>query len=509
MRRREFIKQADLAAAGALLGSQRLQSASTQQGKRGESPEIKNIVLFFVDQQRWDCLGCTGNPVVRTPHIDRLASTGIRFNHAYTPAPVCTPARTSLQTGLWPHNHKLIFNTARSNTRGGREDPEPETLFFSHVLKEEGWRLAHVGKWHIGTDKHKPSEHGYDDLPYYPGYGYPAKHSHYGAYLKAQGVDGFRLLEEKRDPTGYRSYSGLQEGLQAASIPAYLASQTIEVIEQYSAGSDNFFISCNFWGPHAPYNITRKHYEMYRDADIAPWPNFDCDLSDKPGIITRYGEYWKTGWFTRENLPELIGQYYGYISLIDEEIGRVMKALEDAGKLESTLIVFSADHGSSVGSYRFWDKGFGMYDAITRIPMIFSHPSLQPGTSDAFVTLLDLAPTFLECVGYQVPEAMEGTSLVPILNGQATTVREDYLVTEHHGHQLPFWQRMVRTRHGKYIYNPMSRDEYYDLDADPWETKNIIGTVSRSELNRCREILIQWMKETGDPLHFWAEPMLV
>ena len=247
---------------------------------------------------------------------------------------------------------------------------------------------------------------------------------------------------------------------------------------------------------------------MYRGRNIQTWPNFGCDLSDKPGVITRYGEYWKTGWFNRKDLSDMIGEYYGYISLIDEEVGRVLKALEDAGELDETLIVYSADHGSSVGSYQFWDKGFGMYDCITRIPMIISHPSLKPGVSDAFVTLLDLAPTFLDVAGCTIPGQMEGTSLVPVMTGATKSVRDEYIITEHHGHQMPFWQRMVRTPTFKYIYNPMSRDEYYDLEADPWETKNVIDRADRKKLAWSKDVLLQWMKDTKDPSHFWAEPML-
>ena len=512
MKRREFIKKVDLVGTGALLGGNRVLASETKgSGRSGKSGELKNILLLFVDQQRQDCIGCYGNSVVQTPNLDRLAENGIRFSNAYTTAPVCSPARTCVQTGLLAHNHKIIFNTGTrvnpNRTGAGAQNPLSGTKFFSHILKDKGLQLAHIGKWHIGTEISKPSAHGYDELPFYPGYGYPSNHPHYVDYLKKQGVSGFNILQERRDPTGYRVYSSLQEGPQSASIPAYLASQTVDVINRYTQNDAPFYVACNFWGPHAPYRITKKHLEMYRDAKIDPWPNFDCDLSDKPGVITRYGEYWKTEWFTRENLPEMIGEYYGYISLIDEEIGRILKALEDTGELERTLIVYSADHGSAVGSYRYWDKGFGMYDCITRIPMIVSHPSIKPAVSDAFVTLCDLAPTFLEAAGCEVHE-MDGDSLMPIIKGAQTTIRENHIVTEHFGHQQTFWQRMVRTQSTKYIYNPTSRDEFYDLETDPWETRNIINTIDSKTLARHREILMQWMKDTNDPLRRWAEPMI-
>jgi len=505
MKRRDFHKRAGMAGAGAMLTG----NAAAAQGNAGGLGKIKNILVLMVDQQRIDSIGCYGNDVVKTPNLDRLAKNGIRFNNTYTPSPVCTAARASFQSGMWPHKHRMIFNTGNAQTKGGVDDPLPGTRFFSETLVEENWNCAHVGKWHIGRKNNKPEHYGYDkSLTYYPGYGYPSKHPHYLDYMKELGVDGFNLSWERRDPTGYRPYAGLQEGPQAASIPGYLASQTLDVIDRYTKEDKPFFIGCNFWGPHAPYNITKKHLEMYRDKDIKPWPNWDCDLSDKPGVITRYGEYWKSGWFNEKDLSEMIGEYYGYITLIDEECGRILDSLEEKGQLDETLVIYTSDHGSSVGSYLYWDKGFGMYDCITRVPMIISHPSIKPGVSDAFVTLNDLAPTILEAGNCPVHE-MDGRSLMPILTGEKDAVREDYIITEHHGHQQVFWQRMVRTPTFKYIFNPTSRDEFYDLVNDPWETKNIIKTANSEQLAWAKNKLIEWMEETGDQLLVWAYPILV
>ena len=511
MDRREFLKLTHSAGAAAFLSESSIASRKGAAGIRPEKrrPLIKNIVVLFVDQQRFDCLGCYGNGTVKTPNLDKLASHGIRFDNAFTPAPVCTPARTSFQTGLWPHNHRLLFNTGESGDKGGRENPAPDIRFFSEILKAKQWNCAHVGKWHIGDELHKPKHYDYDpDLPYYSKYGYPADHPHYLEYLKRQGLSGFNLLWERRDPTGYRNYAGLQEGSQSASIPAYLAEQTIDVIQRYAKNPNPLYIGCNFWGPHAPYNIPRKHLEMYRGLNIKPWPNWDCDLSDKPGVISRYGEYWRTGWFNEKDLGDMIGEYYGYITLIDEECGRILKALEDTGKLEETLIIYTADHGSAVGSYRYWDKGFGMYDCITRIPLIVSHPSFKPGVSRAFVTLNDLAPTILDIADGKFHK-MDGDSILPILTGKKESIRENHIITEHHGHQQVFWQRMVRTPEFKYIFNPTSRDEFYDLKKDPWEIKNIISTADMEKLSWAKETLLGWMEETGDlPLYRWAYPIL-
>ncbi len=473
---------------------------------------IRNILFLFVDQQRQGSLGCYGDPVVETPNIDRLARTGIRFENAFTPTPLCSPARMALQTGLWPHNTRVMFNTGRGGKSGGVDDPDPPVPFLGDHLSRRNWNLANVGKWHVGSERNKPSAHGYEGV-YYTDYGLPSglyspPHEHYFDYLKGLGLDGFRLLTEKRDPTGRKLYAGRQAGPPEASIPHYLAGMTADYIEKYSRDDRPFYVSCNFWGPHEPYCIPEPYFSMYRDADVEIWPSFDCDLSDKPDAIRRYGDYWRTGWFTEAALRDLIREYYGYITLIDEQIGRILDALERSGELERTLIVYSADHGSTAGAYRMWAKGFGMYDCMTRIPLVVSHPSIRPGVSEAFVTLLDLMPTFLDLAGGRRPERGDGRSLMPVLDGSAAAVRDDHIVTETFGHVVPFWQRMVRTPGTKFIFNPTDVDEFYDIGADPHETRNLIGTVDRRTLARHGEILLEWMKETGDDMLFWTESLL-
>ncbi len=475
--------------------------------------DIKNILFLFVDQQRWDCLGCYGNSVVQTPNIDRLAAHGIRFENTFTPTPLCTPARTSLQTGLWAHNSRVMFNTEQDGFAGGVKDPDGSVRFFSDSMKEKGWNMAHIGKWHIGSEKNSITAHGYDGF-YHPGYGLPsdadnAGYGHYSEYLKKFGLNGFRLLSETYDPAGLRLYAGCQEGPPQASLPAYLAGQAIDYIKDYAGQDKPFFVSCNFWGPHEPYCIPEPYFSMYNPEDIQVWPNFNCDLEGKPSAIRRYGYYWKTAWMREKDLAGLIAHYYGYIKLIDHEIGRILHALEQSGELDRTLIVYSADHGSTVGSYRMWAKGFGMYDALTRIPMIISHPSITPSVSKEFTTLLDLAPTFLEIAGAQVPQHLDGISLMPVINGSGKNIRDSYIVTEAFGHVVPLWQRMLRTESTKYIYTFTSEDEFYDLDADPYEMENIAASVDKKILKSYREMLIEEMKKNGDPLLYWAQSTIL
>lgn len=469
-------------------------------------PPIKNIVLLLGDQHRQDCIGCYGNPVVRTPNIDALADSGVRFTHAFTPQAICTPARACIQTGLTARHHGLIFNWEFHKWRGGEWNLPHDMRLFPQDLAEAGLGLGHFGKWHIG-DNNTPAYYGYEG-PYFHGYGYPAGHQHYDEYLRGLGLDGFILHDEVRDPAGNYLYYATQEGPTEASIPAYLANQTIDFIRRQSDIGRPFFASCNFWGPHAPFRITDPHLHMYDDADgIEPWPNFHADMSQKPYMMQRQAEVFNTSWFTDDTLRDLIAKHYGYVTLIDDQVGRIIETLRQCGQLENTLIIYTADHGSAVGSYRMWDKGYGMYDCFWRIPMIFNHPSLAAGVNDRLVSLLDLAPTFCHAVGAPVRDGLDGTSLLPTLSDGTAPARgnnpglaDEYVVCEHYGHLIPFWQRMVRTHDKKYIYNPNDRDEFYDLAEDPWEMHNIIDTVDRATLQRMRDVLLDHIRATGDPL---------
>lgn len=462
---------------------------------------IRNVLFFLADQHRSDCIGCYGNDVVRTPNIDRLAQRGIRFDRAFTPAAICTPARACIQTGLTQRKHGLIFNWEFQPFRGGELNLDRRTRMFANDLGDAGWQLAHLGKWHIG-DANRPADYGYEG-PHYPGYGFPDTHAHYRNYLAQLGLGGFNLLKETRSPRGFLR-DALQEGPPEASVPGYLAHQTIEMLDRFTTSDRPWFVSCNFWGPHQPFRITNPHYDMYDPADCRAWPNFDAPLDDKPRIMQRQIERFDTASMDEAELRQQIARHYGYVTLIDDQIGRVLDKLEALDQLDETLIIYAADHGSGLGSFRMWDKGFGMYENLWRVPLIFSHPSLKPGSSDAFVNLLDLAPTFAALAGLSPRGELDGLSLLPLLAGEAQRVREPRMVFEHYGHPIPCWQRMVRFENCKYIYNPTDRDEFYDLADDPWEMRNIIDEVPRQRVQPLRDALREHIHATGDPVRGWS-----
>ena len=464
-------------------------------------PKIKNVLLLVADQQRRDCLGPYGNRIVETPVLDELAGHGVRFDNAFTPISICTPARACIQTGQLPQHFDMIFNHEFHRCRGGVLDLPAGTPFFSLDLGARGWNLSHNGKWHIG-DSNRPADAGYEGQ-YHPGYGFPDKHPHYLEYLQSLGIEGFILENSIEHPDGSNrfNYGGEQLGGRKASIPAYLAEETISSIRKFAKEEKPFFTSAQFWGPHSPFRIPGEYLNMYMDRldEIEPWPNCDASLSQKPEIIGIQGhDLFRTAWMDDRSRREMIARYYGYVTLIDHEMGRIIRALKDVGVYEETLIIYTSDHGSALGSYGMWDKGFGMYDCFFRIPLVVSHPSIEPGVCDAVVDLCDLAPTFREIAGYEASSELDGYSLMPLLRREKTAVRDDYYCASHWGHQFPFWQRMIRTNRVKYIWNVADEDEFYDLESDPWEMTNIIDEVDRDKLQNLQYKLYCWLRDTND-----------
>jgi arylsulfatase A-like enzyme len=463
-----------------------------------------NILFIQTDQQRRDSLPCYGNAVARTPHIDRLAEEGVVFENAFTPTPICGPARASLLTGLLPVHHGILFN-CESGCAAGKDFLAPP-VGFGRRLGEAGYTCRHVGKWHIGT-KLTPAECGFEGQ-FYPGYGYPADHPHYLQYLQRLGVGGFQLRDpvHGRYPNGQRAFllSAVQEGGVEASVPHYLAEQTIAALQSAAESGRPFFVACNFWGPHAPYILPASYMTMYDPQALPPPADLDDDLADKPALHRDYSRYWGIEQFTWHEWARLHAACYGYISLIDFQVGRILGALDRLGLAERTAVILTSDHGGMVGSHRLADKGPFLYDPVCRVPMIVRLPGGAGAGQrcERIVYNMDLMPTFLELAGLRVPEGLDAASLVPLLEGRADGFPDrPAAFCDYHGHQVPALGRMVRTQRLKYCFNACGRDELYDLQADPLELRNLLDDPARrDDLAALRAALAAELRRRSDPV---------
>ncbi|MEQ7127108.1 sulfatase-like hydrolase/transferase [Actinopolymorpha sp. B11F2] len=481
-----------------------------------------NVLLLMTDQHRLDTLGCYGNEVCETPALDGLAASGTRFEHCYTPTAICTPARATLLTGVLPFRHTLLANYERNV--GYREELDGRFPPFSEALAGAGYRLGHVGKWHVGKEN-GPREFGFDG-EHYPGWGNPVRHPDYLRYLADRGLPEFRLRSQVRGsfPNGQPGnlLAGVLEQPVEATFEYFLAERTIERLRSYAAHHRTdgrpFFLACHWFGPHLPYCLPESYYHRYDPAAVELPASMAETFDGKPQVQRHYSAHWTFDSLSPDDWRQLIAAYWGYVSLIDSQVGRILRALEELGLTDDTAVLFTADHGEFTGSHRLHDKGPAMYDDIYRIPLLARVPgsaasaagAAWPGgrVDDSFVTLADLTPTFLDLAGLPAPAYFDGASLLPLLREGRRPDRADHVVAEFHGHHFPYPQRMIRTRTHKLVVSPADDNELYDLTADPHELRNRYHDQAFAEVRReLLGTLYRVLRERGDNFYHWMTSM--
>jgi arylsulfatase A-like enzyme len=452
-----------------------------------------NILLIQADQHRYDCLGSSGHPLLRTPALDRLAAGGIRFARAYCPSPVCVPARNSLIAGAWPSRHGAIANW-------GTEVPFPVRQIlptYTQALRDGGYRLAHVGKWQVHPER-GPETYGFHQ--HAPAGDYAAWRAARGLPPRPQVGGWFGELDPDAGPEDTRL--------------AWGADQVIRSLETYATQNAPFYVQWDANEPHLPWVLPEPYYSLYSPDEIPPWPSFPDPLTDKPYIQAQQRRTWGLENWTWEQWAPLVGRYLGEISLLDTQVGRVLDALDALGLSQATLVVYTADHGGLCGGHGMIDKHYVMYEDVVHVPLIVRWPGVaaQGGRCQAFVSsALDLAATLCRAAGAPIPESFQGQSLLPLLADPAAEGREDIL-SVYSGNQFGLYsQRMVRDARWKYVWNAVDVDELYDLEADPGELHNRTADPTCSEdLRRLRHRLVEWMQETGDRLlNQWTKTQLL
>jgi arylsulfatase A-like enzyme len=253
---------------------------------------------------------------------------------------------------------------------------------------------------------------------------------------------------------------------------------------------------------------------MYPPEEIPPWPSFPDPLVGKPYMQAQQRRTWQVEGWTWDRWAPLVSRYLGTISLLDAQVGRILEALERLGLAESTMVVYTTDHGGLCGGHGMIDKHYVMYEDVVHVPLIVRWPGhVLPGhTCPAFVSHgIDLAVTFCHVAGAPVPETFRGQSLLRLLAGEGEGGRQD-IFGVYYGNQFGLYsQRMVRDRRWKYVWNATAEDELYDLRLDPGEVCNLaVDPAYRTELARLRGRVVAWMEDTGDPLlNGWTRTQLL
>ena len=479
------------------------------------SVRCANILFLFTDQHRTDTLGCYGNRVCRTPAIDRLAAGGTRFERAFTPTAICTPARASLLTGLLPFEHTLLANYERN--QGFREELPPEHIPFSRYLLDAGYRVGLEGKWHVGKER-GPEEYGFE-ATHYPGWHNPVTHPEYEAYLEQRNLPLFRLRPDTEvrgtfpngEPANLLA-SVLDQPVEA-TFEHYLADKTIQKLREYAAGyregGKPFYLACHFFGPHLPYLVPQGYFDLYKPSEVELPASMAENFAAKPVVQRHYSAHWAFDSFSPEEWRKLIAIYWGYVTLVDEQVDRILGALEELGLAEDTAVIFSSDHGEFTGAHRLNDKGPAMYEDIYRIPLVIRVPGSLPGrTEGRFATLIDLVATFLDLANLPVPPRYRGRSLLPLVRGEEVPDWPEEVTAEFHGHHFPYPQRMIRTERYKLVVNPADVNELYDLKEDPHELTNRYNHREMAGVRRrMMGQLYTLLEERGDNFRHWMTTM--
>ena len=470
----------------------------------------RNILYLLTDQHRVDTLGCYGNAVVRTPALDRLAATGTRFDRWYTPTAICTPARASLLTGYAPFRHKLLANYERNV--GYQEDLPDGQFTFAEALGEAGYNLGLIGKWHVGTRK-TAADFGFEG-PDLAGWHNPVDHPDYVAWLAEHGLPPYEISEQIR---GTLPNGGPGNLLAArlhqppeATFERYLADRAIAMLRRFAADGESapFFLGLHFFGPHLPYLLPDEYFDLYDPADVELPASIAETFTDKPPVQRNYSAHWTFDTLPLEVSRKLIAVYWGYVTMIDHEIGRVLDVLDELGLEQSTAVFFSSDHGEFTGAHRLHDKGPAMYEDIYRTAGIIRAPGSPEGqVDDHFVTLTDSTATILALAGLDTDPATDSRSLLPLVSGAQPEWAQD-VVCEFHGHHFPYPQRMIRDQRYKLIVNPESVNELYDLQADADELHNRYNHPEMADVRgRLMRRLYDALVSRGDNFHHWMTSM--
>ncbi len=492
---------------------------------KGTQP--KNVIFILSDDHRFDFMGFTGKvPWLETPNMDRMAKEGAYFPNTFVTTSLCSPSRASILTGQFSHTHTVVDNSA----------PAPESLiYFPQYLREVGYETSYFGKWHMGSNDDNPrpgfdhwesffgqgvyynptlningerteygdstyitdllTEHALDwlknrddDQPYFMYLSHKAVHAefapakrHLGVYddeeiiLPPSFYTSAEPIQGKSNPYGLKDYTGSKGGeVEGASYPdGFLENRANKVSDFNEPGRDE-----KYYGE----NRTPDWQKMQRES----WHGVDYMYHGSMDFKTFYKRYCET------------------LLAVDESIGAVLEYLDETGQAESTLVIYMGDNGFSFGEHGLIDKRH-FYEESVKVPFLVRYPEVLKGDQviQKMVQNIDVAPTILELAGIEKPSQMQGASIVPILKGQQVSDWRDRIFYEYywenHFPQTPTMHG-VRTDRYKLIryHGVWDTNEFYDLQEDPYEMKNLIKSAEHQELiGTLTTELYDWLEGTG------------
>lgn len=479
-----------------------------------------NILLITTDQQHFSALGKV-NPKIHTPNIDRLCDEGTRFDRAYCPSPVCTPSRASVITGLYPSQHGAW-------TIGVKLPEDVPTV--GAALSGEGYHTGLIGKAHFqplsGDSLERQPK--LRDLDFWRGFNGPwygfdhieltrnhADESHAGQH--------YAIWAEAKGLTDWQEYFQPLPNMTASKAPKmssshywarkdrhwqlpedlhytpWIGERSVAFIEQSKAQEKPFFLWTSFPDPHPPYTAPEPWASMYDPEDMEPGrlvpgehdknaPHFAMTQEEDPDFASWHDPHEAHGCashlYAEDELKKDMAVYYGMMSFLDKEVGRILDKLDELGIADDTLIVFTTDHGHFLGQHGLVAKGPFHYEDMLRIPFIVRWPGKVPAgkVSDAIQSLVDLTPTFLEASGWGVPKNLQGVSQLSTWTGEAESARDFAICENRHNPDMPHVTTYVNARYKISVYRHGDIGEVFDLQEDPNELNNLWDAPEGKEI---------------------------
>jgi len=457
-----------------------------------------NVLLICTDQQRFDALAAAGNQEISTPNLDRLAARGAMFENCYVQSTVCAPSRASLMTGQYVHNHGLYAN--------GVGMPENARL-LPEAVEQAGYDCGLVGKWHLDAcfgPRTEAQPKGmrvwrWSHAPYWG-----SSENAYHRWLSAAHPDLFEQLEQRRIG-GIRTAGVASDTFDTLPTEAHysrwVGNETISFLTSDRLTDRPFFFIANFFDPHHSFGAPKEYVDRYRASELSR-PNTTIDeLASKPPVMTEASHESYAGHapgytsYSAAELQDVKANYYAMVSLVDDEVGRILAALESEGLIDNTVVIFTSDHGEMLGDHQLMLKGPFLYDCAIKVPLIISWPGHVPEGQRVhdLVQWIDLTATVTELTGADLPRC-QGSSLLALFDGsEAPVEHRGWALSEYRdsGHPLdpPVHVTMVRkdnfkimVHHGPPSTNRQRTGELYDLSTDPEELTNLWGSADHNQI---------------------------
>lgn len=415
-----------------------------------------NIVFFLIDDQRYDLLSMLDHPYIKTPAIDKLASSSVYFDEAFVTTSLCSPSRASIVTGQYAHKHNVIDNDT---------DLNPNTPTYPMELKKAGYNTGFVGKWHMG--------HGTDNR---------RQNFDYWVSFKGQG----KFIDPELNVDGERKKI---EG----HMTDILTDLAVDYIKEQNDSEQPWFLCLSHKAVHENWTPTERHHKAYINEKITypdSYANTEENYNGKPEWLKKQRKSWHGAERDYVNIDRVEGddlarltQLYAECMLgVDESVGKVVETLKELGEFENTVIIYLSDNGYLLGEHGLIDKRV-MYEESIRVPAFFHWgEKIKKGSiCSEFVLNIDIAPTILDIAGVDIPETMHGESFLPLVLGEDVDWRKDFVYeyfVDPAAVQTPTIFGL-RTKEYSYMtyHGVWDIYELYDIQKDPKQKNNLLGSV--------------------------------